>query len=502
MIKNLKIKAHGAVSEAKLFDLPTITVVCGPNSSGKSTLLKAITDSSKAFVGKSITDDDIGYLFEATKGRTGWHGNPGYPVLNNEYINVLKAASKKKKLWFLDEADEFNLALAEEYGTKHMLRGYSYGAQVSDQFRYVIGQAVNPVLLPPKRVLTLNPAVNSNTAVQPSGDGIVSALFSAKNQPNTSVARKFYDQLTNAFNAISGGFSFEIFLGTNNSLSLQFSSGKNDWFPAQDCGLGLQDLLIILYFSFEEKTNLVCIEEPESHLHPDMQRRLLFYLKQHSEKQLILSTHSNVFLNNALVDKVLVTSYDGKKISVSDATSRASVLDDLGYSVTDNLVSDLVILVEGPTDVPVIEELLLKTELFAKYRIKIWPLGGDIMDQLDLDVLAENYKLIALVDNDPGSKVVRERFEEKCGQRNIPVTVLKRYAIENYFSVSALRGVFKSKIPEELLLIDPDKKLEDQIGFNVKKSNRKIVREMSLVDLEGTDLLDFINQIRKNCESL
>ena len=82
-----------------------------------------------------------------------------------------------------------------------------------------------------------------------------------------------------------------------------------------------------------------------------------------------------MFLNNTTTDRVLVTKYSNNKVLVSDATSRASLLDDLGYSVLDNLVSDLVILVEGPTDVPVIEELFVKMKLFEDYEIRIWPLG-------------------------------------------------------------------------------------------------------------------------------
>jgi hypothetical protein len=81
---------------------------------------------------------------------------------------------------------------------------------------------------------------------------------------------------------------------------------------------------------------------------------------------------------------------------VSDKTSKASMLDDLGYSVADNLVSDLVILVEGPKDRPIIEEFQLKIPTANSYNIKIWPLGGDIMDQVDLSVIVENRKAIAL----------------------------------------------------------------------------------------------------------
>jgi predicted ATP-dependent endonuclease of OLD family len=280
---------------------------------------------------------------------------------------------------------------------------------------------------------------------------------------------------------------------------LQFSRPGASWIAAADCGLGLQDLLVLLYFACKQDIGLLCVEEPESHLHPDMQRRLLAFLKSMTDRQFLLSTHSNVFLDNAFVDRVYFTSF-ADSVTVTDTTSRASILDDLGYSVADNLVSDVVLLVEGPTDVPVLEELLLKTAVSPHYDVKIWPLGGDNMDQVDLRVLAQGYVVAALIDNDPGSRSVRERFSRNCEAAGISVHKLQRYAIENYFSLRALRSVFKSQIAADVQLIRPDESLESQIGINVKRNNRKLARAMDLAEVEGTDLAAFLDTVRSLCE--
>ena len=63
-----------------------------------------------------------------------------------------------------------------------------------------------------------------------------------------------------------------------------------------------------------------------------MQKKLLSFLRNGTDKQFFLTTHSNVFLNNAFVNKVFFTSFSDS-VNVDDATSRASILDDLGYSV-------------------------------------------------------------------------------------------------------------------------------------------------------------------------
>lgn len=119
------------------------------------------------------------------------------------------------------------------------------------------------------------------------------------------------------------------------------------------------------------------------------------------------------------------------------------------------------------------------------------------MDQLDLSVFAEKYNLIALVDQDPGSASVRRRFAKRCREASIPVHQLNRYAIENCFSIRALRKVLGAQMPGEITEVKPDVKLEDQIGINVKRDNRKIAQEMTLDEIQSSDLAAFFQKVEK-----
>ena len=125
---------------------------------------------------------------------------------------------------------------------------------------------------------------------------------------------------------------------------------------------------------------------------------------------------------------------DQGNIDVADTTNKAFVLSQLGYAVADNLVSDLTILVEGPSDILVIRTFLETMGLCKNYNIKIWPLGGDIMggSEIDLSVVAENHLTMALIDQDPGSKPARTAFMKKCEDLKIFCHQLERYSIEEY----------------------------------------------------------------------
>ena len=58
----------------------------------------------------------------------------------------------------------------------------------------------------------------------------------------------------------------------HNKVSLSFAHKAQPFIRAEDCGLGLQDLLVILFFSTDKDYQVLLIEEPESHLHPECRR--------------------------------------------------------------------------------------------------------------------------------------------------------------------------------------------------------------------------------------
>jgi hypothetical protein len=428
----------------------------------------------------------------------GWGGQD--PRYNKPYRNVLEKYIGESRVWFSNEAEIFAKGLEKRFKSEGMLASYGYNRMsIVNAFNSSFEATKAAVLIPPKRKLELAKQIQGSESISPSGEGILNFLFLARNQPDGSDEKKIYLKLGDAFRQISGGYVFDVFMDKSNTAILYFSYANQSWIPAGACGLGLQDLLVMLWFSFDANFQIVLIEEPESHIHPDMQRRLLSFFSERNNKQYFLTTHSNIFVNNAYVDKVFFTHFD-ESVKVDDATSRASILNDIGYDVTDNLVSDLVVLVEGPKDTPFIEEFLIKLGLSEKYNIKIWPLGGDIMDQLDLSVLAQQYKLIALVDKDPASKTIRRRFIANCKELGIPVHQTQRYAIENYFSLRAIREVFVNQVDEKIISLDSKIKLEDQIGINVKKNNRKLAQAMTLDEIKETDLMQFFEQVERLCK--
>lgn len=497
MLGSVKVSRIGPLEPTVLRQLGRVNVICGKNNSGKSTVLAALASPQYRAIGGPISQSDADQIAAAAADSSPFRRGSGNDSERGVYTNIVSRYLVSRELWFADDSDSIRRDISASVQQNSLLYRYQVNVNVvAEAVVRHIGEFPSTVLVPPKRMLQLSTAIKLSDAVEPSGEGLLNYLFYAKNQPADTDERRAYDAMLDAFQRISSGFSFGVFAERNNNIALNFGREDGSWVPAGACGLGLQDLLVLLYFMLVAAHDLLLIEEPESHMHPDMQRRLLAFVRDETAKQLFVTTHSNVFLNNALVDRVLFTTFEDS-IRVDDATKRASILDDLGYSVTDNLVSDLVILVEGPSDVPVVEEFLRKDGISGRFDVKIWPLGGDIMDQVDLSVFAERYNILALIDRDPDSARVRRRFTKKCKDNGVAVHQLKRYSIENYFSLDALRTVFGSQVPDHLVSLDQTVKLSKQLGFDVKKRNRAIAREMTLTDIADTDLAKFFSKVRE-----
>ncbi len=136
----------------------------------------------------------------------------------------------------------------------------------------------------------------------------------------------------------------------------------------------------------------VAIDEPELGLSPSLQRRLADIVIGGNEKEalfphnpnIILSTHSHLFLDREVPTNNLVVSKDGNLISAKQCTEFLELHDIqfrlLGNDLSQLFLPDAVCFVEGETD-QIYLETVLKLHL-PRLRAVIQSCNGDIAKRL------------------------------------------------------------------------------------------------------------------------
>ncbi len=132
--------------------------------------------------------------------------------------------------------------------------------------------------------------------------------------------------------------------------------------PLENLGSGTQDLVFVGIELAAQDKDIFLLEEPETHLHADWQRKLFSYIVNLSKtgKQFFITTHSSIMLdaareygqNEVGVYRVGLDDDGLSEITRcdKDVLKQSYILDDLGCRASDVLQANSVIWVEGPSD--------------------------------------------------------------------------------------------------------------------------------------------------------
>ncbi len=497
MINHLKVTAHKGIKSLNLYDLGKINIICGKNNSGKSSILESINVSLNPGIKISNTD-----IYE--------HLNDLYESKGGIYITRISTLIKTffetsyqslTLVIFNDKVSKFCSELTYAINSDYQI--IRYGLIRTNALEIILNgllpkmQKSAVLLIPAKRVLENETTITLSQNIGSEGNGILNRLFFLKNQDLASEDFILYTQIHQTFRTITG-FDFNIVPNQNNKILLKFKI-HNEWLIADHCGLGLRELLSMITQISISKKEIILLEEPENHLHADFQKKFISFLKEQQNKQFIISTHSNVFIDHSFIDKVYYCWYD-KEVKISDKTTTSKIIDSLGYSIAENLTADAIILTEGPTDIPILKRILTLNETITNYNIKFWPLGGDIMGESDLSIFKGLNKVFAIIDSDPGSSKIRNKFQKNCEDHSITCYKLNRYSIENYIPLNIIKDQFPSQITIKNL--DDTLSVDEQIGFkqknkSIKQKNAEMALRVELKDIDGTDLYNMCNEIKK-----
>ena len=301
----------------------------------------------------------------------------------------------------------------------------------------------------------------------------------------------------------------------SNSLYLEFSFDKikHNSNGAGDGYINIFNIIDALYDSTEN--NVILIDEPEISLHPDLQRKLFKLLIEYSkDKQIIISTHSPYFVDWSLFSnksKIIRLKKEKDTIKLYELTEKTkenikSILKDYQKPHTLSLnaneiffLNDNVILTEGQDDVLCYKELFKKYNYSSPASFFGWGAGGATNIEYILNILNDlGYdNVFVVLDND---------------QKNLITKLDKNYSNYHFFAIAADDVRNKkcdkkiNKIISEIKKIELDETLKNNIIGIIESKYNKIglVKDMSKFEVNSEfedSIIKLIDELKQYFEN-
>lgn len=321
-------------------------------------------------------------------------------------------------------------------------------------------------------------------------------------------------------------------LGVDN-LVLEIPTEEDDLYltiygnrlPLAHYGTGVHELVIICSTLALHDNHVVCIEEPEIHLHPELLRKFQRFLTT-TNNTYFIATHSNVLLDANDGTVVYHVSHDGTSSHITRSQTNEhtrAVLRDLCYRASDLLQSNGIIWVEGPSDRIYLNRWLslYGSEFVEGFDYSVMFYGGACLANLSamdggfskdfVELLRINSNAIVVIDRDGSSpsealRAYKQRIQNEIGDDKCWIT--RGREIENYLPPELLERYLKTQFPDRAKKVrfKQNDKIEDCIrravrgrSFDYAKSKKdyakKFCEHMTADDLGVLDLRRWLKRI-------
>lgn len=355
------------------------------------------------------------------------------------------------------------------------------------------------------------------TFVDYSGQGLIARLLELQS-PKSSVRAEHkakFTAINNFLKSVSGDPDAHIEVdGEATELMVNFRGTVR---PIQALGTGIHEVIILAVAATSVDGAIMCIEEPEIHLHPRIQKKLIQFLADSTSNQYFITTHSAHLLDcpGAALFHLSLNEYQETVVEPLNAERRADACFDLGYRASDLVQANCIVWVEGPSDRSYINAWISKVapDLCEGLHYSIMFYGGRLLSHLtvsdeavtefiELQRLNRNVAIVMDSDKADDASPVgqsKRRVAAEVAQHGGLAWVTAGREIENYVPVSVIAAALSDVHPSTEF-----KKPADQwsCAYRAKGTSKFEVNKLRVAKACAPDLDLDVLDLRTRVEEL
>ncbi|WP_082133596.1 ATP-binding protein [Vogesella sp. EB] len=550
----------------KVGPLNKINFIIGANNSGKSNIISFLIKNYNLLLHKCNDDLSFTRKEEVTYGHTdkclteeSTHAKISFPIRKDDYekiifekhprinkerhINLIRAiynsyyefdgeciwfnhefniASKTMKPILNSSKDQLGFSGTEWESLWRAITNTSGGGLQQhwiptsvEELKYTPSDYPNFILVPAIRKI----GEASTTPDDYSGTGIIERLAAIQHPPleNWKDKEKF-EKINKFLKTVLDKDEVSIEIPHDKSMILVGMDNKV--LPLESLGTGIHEVIILAAVSTIASESIICIEEPELHLHPLLQKKLIKYLEAETDNQYLFTTHSAHLLDatNAQILHIKNNGSTSKCHLISSTKSKFELCAELGYRASDILQTNCIIWVEGPSDRIYVNSWIKNTDekLLEGIHYSVMFYGGRLASHLsalqidDEDRIADdlislrslNGNCVIIIDSDKASprasiNSTKKRLVEEFNKGPGFAWVTHGREIENYLEHEKVLSIIKETHPSARVFSE-NGKYENWLNYKNKSGENKTASKVKIAQkyIETHDNTSFDAELR------